>query len=166
MTNRSNDAGKHEELSFEELVAQSSVGGATDPLLDSACTNDEAITFAAKYVRSQSLLEECRSISDLSSSESSEKENDSEIRRVDTLRGVWPELATYVRNHLCDDRTVIAEIMHEAAADFTQYWREKGELDREGAIALLRHAAKRRATTGRYKIRLCPENVGVLLDLD
>lgn len=55
MTDRGNDRGTPEELPFEELMAQSSVGGDTDPALNGACTDAEAEAFAATYSRNQAV---------------------------------------------------------------------------------------------------------------
>lgn len=166
MTGRIDDVRKRDQLSFEELMARSSVGDATDPVLDHACTEEEATAFAAEYSRSQTLLEDLPPTHDKPPSATISGEDSSEIRRVETLRAVWPELANYVLTHVCEDRTLMAKIMHEAAATFTHYWREKGNLDREHALAVLRRATKLHGRQGLYKIDWRRELDAVLLDLD
>ncbi|TDV45537.1 hypothetical protein CLV71_112206 [Actinophytocola oryzae] len=92
--------------------------------------------------------------------------DNSEIRRVEILRAVWSELAIYVRTHVCDDQNLMTDIMHEAAATFTHYWREKGKLSQEQALAVLQRAAKLHGRHGRYEIDMRREIEAVLLDLD
>lgn len=150
MTDRSDDMSKRDELSFEELMAQSSVGGTTDPVLDHVCTDEEAVTFAAEHSRNQPPLSELRRTADTSPDDSIAEQNNSEICRVETLRAAWSELAAYVREHVCDDQALMAEIMHEAAATFTHYWREKGKLNQQDTLTVLQRAAKLHGRRGRY----------------
>lgn len=166
MTDR-NDASTCDELSFEELMARSSVGDATDPVLDDVCTEEEARAFTAEYSRSQALLDDLPPTVKKAPESALSEEDDSEIRRVKTLRDVWTELAMYVQREVCEDLGLMAEIMHEAAATFTHYWREKnGEIDREHALAVLQRAAKLHGRQGRYKIDLHKEIDAALLDHD
>lgn len=58
------------------------------------------------------------------------------------LREVWPEFGAYVRRMLRCEPHLIEDVMNEAAADLIQYWRRKGELDRDRAVAVLKQAAR------------------------
>jgi RNA polymerase sigma-70 factor, ECF subfamily len=51
----SNEMGKPENLSFEQLMVQSSVAGETDPILDDVCTDEEADSFTAEYRQRQAV---------------------------------------------------------------------------------------------------------------
>jgi hypothetical protein len=156
-----------DELSFEELMTHSSVGDITDPVLDDVCTKEEARIFAAEYSRSQIQLDDLATTEKTTPEATLSEEDDSEVRRVRTLRDVWTELAMYVQREVCEDRGLMAEIMHEAAATFTHYWRNKnGQIDREDALAVLQRAAKLHGRQGRYRIDLRKEIEAALLDHD
>jgi hypothetical protein len=156
-----------EELSFEELMARSSVGGATDPALEDICTEDEARTFAAGYSGSQTLPEDPPSGLEAGPRATLSDEEDSEVRRVEMIRDLWSDLATYVERHVCDDRVLMAGFMHEAAATFTQYWRDKGgDIDREHALAVLQRAARLHGRQGRYEIDIRKEIEASLIEHD
>jgi RNA polymerase sigma factor (sigma-70 family) len=67
---------------------------------------------------------------------------DSEDRRAAVLTEVWPELAAYVRRLLTREPHLVEDIMNNAAADFTLYWRNNGEVDRDRAAMILKRSAK------------------------
>ncbi|MCE7009988.1 sigma-70 family RNA polymerase sigma factor [Kibdelosporangium philippinense] len=67
---------------------------------------------------------------------------DSEDRRVAVLRDVWAEFYAYVRRLLPGEYHLVEDFMQEAAADLTRYWRDRGEVTRNQAAAILKQAAK------------------------